>query len=66
MAHVMSLVFFPMSIGFMSHVNFKKRPWRPVKFKGQEPKSVFALLMELLYFTELAYIFSVQNFLLGG
>ena len=33
----MSLLFFPMSIGFMSHVNFKKWPCRPVDFKGQGP-----------------------------
>ena len=26
-----------MSIGLMSHVNFKKRPCRPVDFKGQGP-----------------------------
>ena len=35
----MSLAFFPMSIGFMSHVDFKKRPCRPVEFKGQGPSS---------------------------
>ena len=34
-AHVMSLILFPMSIGFMSLVDFKKRPCRPVGFKGQ-------------------------------
>ena len=39
MAHVLSLIFFPMSIGFMSHVDFKKRPCRPVDFKGQWPLS---------------------------
>ena len=38
MAHVMSLAFFPMSIGFMSHVDFKKRPCRPVEIKGQRPQ----------------------------
>ena len=37
MAHVMSLISFPMSIGFMSHVDFKKRPCRPVEFRGQGP-----------------------------
>ena len=37
MAHVMSLIFFLMSIGFMSHVDFKKGPCRPVEFKGQGP-----------------------------
>ena len=35
--HVMSLIIFPVSIGFMSHVDFKKRPCRPVEFKGQGP-----------------------------
>ena len=36
----MSLIFFPMSIGFMSHVNFKKMPCRPVEyFKGQGPQT---------------------------
>ena len=33
----MSLIFFPVSIGFMSHVDFKKRQCRPVEFKGQGP-----------------------------
>ena len=37
MAHVMSLIFFPMSIGFMSHVDFKKRPCHPVDCKSQGP-----------------------------
>ena len=35
----MSLIIFPMSIGSMSHVDLKKWPCRPVKFKGQEPYS---------------------------
>ena len=39
MAHVMSLIFFPMSIGLMSHVDFKKRQCRPVEFKGQGPQA---------------------------
>ena len=38
MAHVMSLISFPMSIGFMSHVEFKKRQCRPVEFRGQGPQ----------------------------
>ena len=29
--------FFPMSKGFMSHVDFKKWPCHPVEFKGQGP-----------------------------
>ena len=33
----MSLILFPMSIGCMSHVDFKKWPCRPVDFKGQGP-----------------------------
>ena len=33
----MSLTFFPMSIGFMSHVNFKKWLCRLIDFKGQGP-----------------------------
>ena len=33
----MSLIFFPMSIGFMSHVDLKKCQCRPVEFKGQGP-----------------------------
>ena len=28
----------PMLIGFMSHVDFKKRPCCPVRFKGQGPQ----------------------------
>ena len=35
---VMSHIFVPMSIGFMSHVDFKKWLCRPVDFKGQEPQ----------------------------
>ena len=31
----MSLIFFPMSISFMSHVGLKKLLCRPVDFKGQ-------------------------------
>ena len=31
----MSLIFFPMSLGSMSHVDFKKWQCRPVDFKGQ-------------------------------
>ena len=38
MAHVMSLIFFLMSIGFMSHVDFKKRPCRPDELKGPGPR----------------------------
>ena len=30
---------FPMSMGSMSHVDFKKWPCRPVEFKGQGPQS---------------------------
>ena len=37
LALVMSLIFFPMLIGFMLHVDIKKRPWCPVEFKGQGP-----------------------------
>ena len=37
----MSLIFFPMSIGFMSHVDFKKRQCRPVEFRGQGPLSTY-------------------------
>ena len=40
--HVTNL--FPMmSIGFMSHVDFKKRPCRPVEFKGQGPQNTLIL-----------------------
>ena len=34
-AYVVLLMFFLMSIGSMSHVNFKKWPCSPVEFKGQ-------------------------------
>ena len=37
MAYVMLMIFFLVSIGSMSHVDVKKWPWRPVKFKGQGP-----------------------------
>ena len=33
----MSLIFFPMSIGFMSHADFKKWQCHAVEFKGQRP-----------------------------
>ena len=36
----MSLTFFHMSIGFLSHVDFKKWLCRPVDFKGQGPTAV--------------------------
>ena len=29
--------YFVMSLGFMSHVDFQKRPCRPVDFRGQGP-----------------------------
>ena len=35
----MSLIFFPMSIGFMSYVDFKKWLCCPVEFKGQGPQA---------------------------
>ena len=34
----MSLIFFAISIGSMSHVDFKKWLCRPVDFKGQCPQ----------------------------
>ena len=37
MDYVMSLILFPMSKGFMSHVDFRKWPCYPIGFKGQEP-----------------------------
>ena len=33
----MSLILFLMSLGSMSHVDFKKGPCQPVEFKGQGP-----------------------------
>ena len=38
MSPVMSLVLFPMLIGSMSHVDFKKWPCHPVEFKVKGPK----------------------------
>ena len=35
---VMSLIFFLVSVGLTSHVDFEKRPCRPVDFRGQEPQ----------------------------
>ena len=35
MAHVMSLIFFPMLIDFMSNFSIKKGSCHPVEFKGQ-------------------------------
>ena len=37
MVLVMSLIVFPMSIGFVSRVDFKKWPCHPVEIKGQGP-----------------------------
>ena len=37
MPHVMSLIIFSMSLGSMSHVDFKKGLCRRVEFKGQGP-----------------------------
>ena len=36
MPNVMSLIVVSISIGSMSHVDFKKWPCHPVEFKGQE------------------------------
>ena len=43
MPHVMSLINVPMSIGSMSHVDFKKGLCRPVEFKGQGPTGARSL-----------------------
>ena len=40
MPNVMSLIVLSMSIGSMSHVDFKKWPCHPVEFKGQESEVV--------------------------
>ena len=45
----MSLISFLMSLGSMSHVDFKKWPCRPVEFKGQG--SYNTQLAELLRLT---------------
>ena len=37
MTRVMSLILFLMSLGSMSHVNFKKGPCRRVEFRGLGP-----------------------------
>ena len=37
MARVITIIFFRMSIGSMSPVDFKKRLCRPVEFQGQGP-----------------------------
>ena len=37
MAYVMSIICFLMSIGSMSHVDFRNRPCHPVEFKCQGP-----------------------------
>ena len=37
MAYVMSMIFLLMSIGSMSHVDFKKWPCHPVDFRGLGP-----------------------------
>ena len=37
MAYVMSLILTLISLGFVSHVEFKKWPCCHVKFKGQGP-----------------------------
>ena len=40
MPYVMSLIIIPMSIGSMSHVDFKKWLCRPVEFRGKSPHYV--------------------------
>ena len=35
--HVVSLIFFLMSLGYMSHVNFKKCPCCRIEFRGRGP-----------------------------
>ena len=37
MPHVVSLILFLMSLGSMSHVDFKKCPCRRVEFRGRGP-----------------------------
>ena len=37
MAHVVSFILISVSLGSMSHVDFEKRPCRPVDFRGQGP-----------------------------
>ena len=37
MANVVSLLLIIMSLGSMSHYEFKKRPCRPVDYRGQGP-----------------------------
>ena len=44
----MSLKSFPMSIGSMSHVDFKKWPCRPVESKGQGPADYWCMLGAML------------------
>ena len=46
--HVLSLVFFPMSIGFMLYVDFKKWPCCPVESKGQGPADYWCMLGAML------------------
>ena len=69
MPHVMLLISFPTSIGLISHVNFNKWPYHPVKYKSQEPQftslhcfqsisisashPVFPLLSNMIFFLPL-------------
>ena len=39
MFYDVSLSFFPVLVGFLSHIVFKKWSCRPVKFKGPGPES---------------------------
>ena len=49
MPHVVSVIFFLMSIGFISSVDFKKWPCRPAEFKVQGPFAELSVhLMETL------------------
>ena len=40
---------FLLSLGTISHVNFKKRACRPVEFKGQEPHYIFCCIHLFLH-----------------
>ena len=55
-AHGMSLIFFHMSMGFMSHVDFWKWPCRPVDFKGQGPQCMTLVIRHVSIFSQVPRI----------
>ena len=64
MAYVMSIVFFLMSIGSMSHVEFKKQPCRPVESKGQGPFMSGSVKLLLFQKPLILFVIGILSFII--